>query len=88
MRDVGCGAGAQRGVRGEGAGQPFSRVLQLVDKDPVMKARACRAVRLLMRAYGCMILEHGLFHADPHPGNFLLQVAWLPFLHSTAHAHT
>ena len=27
--------------------------------------------RLLVESYFSMLLEHGVFHADPHPGNFL-----------------
>jgi predicted unusual protein kinase regulating ubiquinone biosynthesis (AarF/ABC1/UbiB family) len=46
----------------------------VVDKDPELKASAQKAVVLLMRAYGRMMLQDGLFHADPHPGNMLLQV--------------
>ena len=29
-------------------------------------------LRLLLRTLGTQIFEHGLFHADPHPGNVLL----------------
>jgi predicted unusual protein kinase regulating ubiquinone biosynthesis (AarF/ABC1/UbiB family) len=29
--------------------------------------------RLLVECYFAMLLEHGVFHADPHPGNFLVR---------------
>ena len=27
----------------------------------------------ILRAYCVMLIEHGLYHADPHPGNFIVQ---------------
>jgi len=29
--------------------------------------------RLIVEAYFCMLFDHGVFHADPHPGNFLVR---------------
>jgi predicted unusual protein kinase regulating ubiquinone biosynthesis (AarF/ABC1/UbiB family) len=29
--------------------------------------------RLLVECYFAMLLEHGVFHADPHPGNFMVR---------------
>lgn len=38
---------------------------------------------LMVRGYASQILEHGLFHTDPHPGNFLVlpgpALGWLDF---------
>ena len=38
---------------------------------------------LLVKGYASQILEHGLFHTDPHPGNFLVlpgpSLGWLDF---------
>jgi ubiquinone biosynthesis protein len=34
-----------------------------------------RLFRILIRAFCAQVLEHGLLHADPHPGNFLVQRA-------------
>jgi predicted unusual protein kinase regulating ubiquinone biosynthesis (AarF/ABC1/UbiB family) len=32
-----------------------------------------QVARLLVDAYFVMLFEHGVFHADPHPGNFLVR---------------
>jgi predicted unusual protein kinase regulating ubiquinone biosynthesis (AarF/ABC1/UbiB family) len=32
-----------------------------------------QVARLLVDAYFSMLFEHGVFHADPHPGNFLVR---------------
>src|SRR5262249_32835894 len=33
---------------------------------------AAAVVDALLRAYAAQVFEHGLFHADPHPGNLLV----------------
>jgi ubiquinone biosynthesis protein len=33
----------------------------------------CTVARLLVESYFTMLLEHRVFHADPHPGNFLVR---------------
>ncbi|CAI5989702.1 unnamed protein product, partial [Closterium sp. NIES-65] len=35
-------------------------------------AAGLQAVQALSTAYGCMLLQHGHFQADPHPGNILV----------------
>ncbi|MDH7499492.1 MAG: AarF/ABC1/UbiB kinase family protein [candidate division NC10 bacterium] len=62
--------------------QSTSRVLTLerlegIPIDEVAKIRAQghsekKIARLLVDAYLMQIFEHGLFHADPHPGNILV----------------
>lgn len=47
---------------------------------PELRQQAQEAVVNLMEVLGCMMLQYGLFQADPHAGNLLLQVgenAWL-----------
>ncbi|BDA51611.1 Protein ACTIVITY OF BC1 COMPLEX KINASE 8, chloroplastic [Coccomyxa sp. Obi] len=41
--------------------------------SPALRERAQRAVLNLLRAFGCTMLQQGLFQADPHAGNLLLQ---------------
>ena len=62
------------------AGVPFSRI-QREGCSREVRERAQAAVAELMEAYGCMMLRDGLFHADPHSGNLLLQVTHLPTHH-------
>ena len=59
-----------------GAGIPFSRILEAAVLSPALRARAQQAVLNLLRAFGCTMLQQGLFQADPHAGNLLLQVQW------------
>ena len=54
-------------------GTPFSRILQ--GSDAKLRAKAAAAVPQLMECMGRMIFRDGLFHADCHAGNLLLQVS-------------
>ena len=56
------------------AGVPFSRILEAAVLAPAVRQRAQRAVTNLLHAFGCTMLQQGLFQADPHAGNLLLQV--------------
>ena len=42
-----------------------------------------RIFELMIKGYCAQVLEHGLFHSDPHPGNFLVmegpRLAWLDY---------
>jgi predicted unusual protein kinase regulating ubiquinone biosynthesis (AarF/ABC1/UbiB family) len=55
------------------AGTPLSRILE-APIDAPLRARLRAAMVALLDAFGCSMLRFGLFHADPHPGNLLLQV--------------
>ncbi|CAL8465766.1 g5302 [Coccomyxa elongata] len=54
-------------------GVPFSRILEAAVLSPPLRERAQRAVLNMLRAFGCTMLQQGLFQADPHAGNLLLQ---------------
>lgn len=41
--------------------------------SPALRERMQRAELNLLRAFGCAMLQQGLFQADPHAGNLLLQ---------------
>jgi hypothetical protein len=48
---------------------------------------ARKVITTLLDAYGSMIFEHGLFHADPHPGawhplGFATRCSWGHLLHN------
>jgi predicted unusual protein kinase regulating ubiquinone biosynthesis (AarF/ABC1/UbiB family) len=36
----------------------------------------------MFKAWGVMLLRHGHYHSDPHPGNFMLAKVGLYKLHS------
>jgi predicted unusual protein kinase regulating ubiquinone biosynthesis (AarF/ABC1/UbiB family) len=46
--------------------------------DTALLLRDRAAVSSLLHVYGHMMLRDGLFHADPHPGNFLLRASSPP----------
>lgn len=54
-------------------GVPFSRILE-GSIDDAMRGRLRTAVVSLLDAFGCSMLRWGLYNADPHAGNLLLQV--------------
>ena len=58
------------------AGVPLSRILERPIDAP-LRARLRTAMVSLLDALGCSMLRHGLFQADPHAGNLLLQVRHL-----------
>ncbi len=43
--------------------------VRITDVEEVEGVDASEVVETLQRAYAEMVLEHGVFHADPHPGN-------------------
>lgn len=53
----------------------FETGLKLTDREALQReAIDPEAVaKLLVEAYFLMLFEHGIFHADPHPGNFLVR---------------
>lgn len=68
------------------SGMPFTDVLRAcATGDAKLQEKACGAVMELLRAYGHMMLVDGLFHADPHPGNFFLKVGVLSGAACSAH---
>ncbi|CAL5224036.1 g6658 [Coccomyxa viridis] len=57
-------------------GVPVSRLLlqlQLNRLEARSRAALQAATISLIKHFGCMMLQYGLFQADPHPGNLLLQ---------------
>jgi hypothetical protein len=63
------------------AGVSFSRILERRASPEVME-QARAAIINLLEVFGCMMLQHGLFQADPHAGNLLLQVCSLCCIYS------
>ena len=56
------------------AGLPFTQVIPAIAAgDTALGERAQGALLSLLEAFGSMILDHGMLHADPHAGNMLLQ---------------
>eukprot|EP00793_Prasinoderma_coloniale_P001180 PRCOL_00006171-RA len=59
-------------------GVPLSRAGEEMAKrgiepgSPESKLFGRKLLSSLTQAFGCMILEDGLFHADPHPGNIFI----------------
>jgi predicted unusual protein kinase regulating ubiquinone biosynthesis (AarF/ABC1/UbiB family) len=53
----------------------FMEGIKITDVDALRSAGvdADRVTRILIDAYCAQILAHGFFHADPHPGNLLVQ---------------
>lgn len=53
----------------------FEHGTRINDLDALRAAgiEPAAVARLLVRVYVTMLLEHRLFHADPHPGNFLVR---------------
>jgi predicted unusual protein kinase regulating ubiquinone biosynthesis (AarF/ABC1/UbiB family) len=53
----------------------FEDGIKITDFDALEKAgiETEAVARLLVECYFAMLLEHGVFHADPHPGNFLVR---------------
>ena len=53
----------------------FEEGLKITDFDGLTKQGVDReaVARLLVECYFSMLLEHRVFHADPHPGNFLVR---------------
>ena len=53
----------------------FEDGIKITDFDSIDKAGIDReaVARLLVECYYAMLLEHRVFHADPHPGNFLVR---------------
>ncbi len=58
------------------AGVPLSRILE-GSIDGALRARLRTAMASLLDAFGCSMLRWGLYNADPHAGNLLLQVGFL-----------
>ncbi|GMH35951.1 hypothetical protein BSKO_03819 [Bryopsis sp. KO-2023] len=54
-------------------GRPFSKLLPVASEDPVLLKQMQDGIRMIVKAYGHMIIHDGLFHGDPHPGNILLR---------------
>jgi predicted unusual protein kinase regulating ubiquinone biosynthesis (AarF/ABC1/UbiB family) len=53
----------------------FEEGLKITDVE-ALRARQIdpeAVARLLVECYFAMLFEHGVFHADPHPGNFLVR---------------
>jgi ubiquinone biosynthesis protein len=53
----------------------FEEGIKITDFDAIDRAGIDREAiaRLLVECYYAMLLEHRVFHADPHPGNFLVR---------------
>jgi predicted unusual protein kinase regulating ubiquinone biosynthesis (AarF/ABC1/UbiB family) len=53
----------------------FMEGIKVTDLDALRAAGvdADRVARILVEAYCAQVLAHGFFHADPHPGNLLVQ---------------
>ncbi len=53
----------------------FEEGTKITDFDEIDREGIDRAAvaRLLVECYYAMLLEHRVFHADPHPGNFLVR---------------
>jgi tRNA A-37 threonylcarbamoyl transferase component Bud32 len=53
-------------------GLPLSRLSGRVTNPHLMRKFGRKAIKRISDAYGEMILTHGIFQADPHPGNILI----------------
>jgi ubiquinone biosynthesis protein len=53
----------------------FERGVRITDRPALLRAGIdpTAVARLLVRVYVSMLMEHRVFHADPHPGNFLVR---------------
>jgi ubiquinone biosynthesis protein len=53
----------------------FEEGIKITDFEAIDRAGIDREAiaRLLVECYYAMLLEHRVFHADPHPGNFLVR---------------
>jgi hypothetical protein len=61
------------GEEGEGEhGAATTTTTTTTSPSAATLTRARAAVAALVDAYGSMLFGHGLFHADPHPGNVML----------------
>jgi len=50
-----------------------TKISDIARDTPAGREQCGRIVRVLLQFYMIQLLETGLLHADPHPGNFLLQ---------------
>jgi hypothetical protein len=53
-------------------GVPLSRLRGKVTSPRMLRKFGRKAIKRISDAYGEMILTHGIFQADPHPGNILI----------------